>query len=236
MNRILSIFALTACGGALASTPAGAQTSAAAAASPPTWTLFGGATLSTVEGPNDQNKEPLMGLAFGIALDWKINSTFMFQPELQYAEKGYQYNQGVPVRLKLTYVEIPLLLRASTAPLEEWNAPLWPARSIARHAAVVRLQSRQRELQVQRPRPEYVDDGFRDGRRPWPRLQDAFVEMDGVSSLQPWYVGPGPDRSIVQDTGAQPIDGISAVTAPILIHGTCKMEILTPYCIALWSY
>lgn len=118
MNRILWIFALTACGGAIGAATAGAQASGAAAASPPTWTIFGGATLATVEGPNDLNKEPLAGKAFGVALDWKINSIFMFQPELQYAEKGYQYNQSVPVRLKLTYVEIPLLLRVNTAMLE----------------------------------------------------------------------------------------------------------------------
>jgi hypothetical protein len=117
MNRGFLIVAAT-CAAIVGTAPAGAQTPRAAAASPPSWTIFGGATLATVEGPGDMNKEPLAGRAFGAALDWSINSTFMFQPEVQYAEKGYQYNQGIPVRLKLTYVELPLLLRASTAPLD----------------------------------------------------------------------------------------------------------------------
>jgi hypothetical protein len=117
MHRIFPIVALITGTVVISTAPASAQ-GPGAPPSPPTWTIFGGATLATVEGPNDLNKEPLMGMAFGVALDWKINSTFMFQPELQYAEKGYQYNQAVPVRLKLTYVEVPLLLRASTVPLQ----------------------------------------------------------------------------------------------------------------------
>jgi outer membrane protein with beta-barrel domain len=84
----------------------------------PSWTIFAALNLANIEGPNEVNKEPLLGRAFGIALDWRMNSVFMFQPELQYTEKGYQYDPGNVVKLKLTYVEIPLLIRASTEPAE----------------------------------------------------------------------------------------------------------------------
>jgi hypothetical protein len=84
----------------------------------PTWTIFTAMNLATVEGPTDANKEPLAGMVFGAALDWRLNDTFMFQPELQYAQKGYQYGLVTPIRLRLTYVEAPMLLRASTDMLD----------------------------------------------------------------------------------------------------------------------
>ena len=119
MNRMNRLGAAIACCAIVTAAAAEAQAPFTTAAGPsPTWTLLAGATLATVEGPSDLNKEPLMGMAVGAALDWPISSLFMFQPELQYVEKGYKYDPGVPVRLKLTYMEVPLLLRANSTPLE----------------------------------------------------------------------------------------------------------------------
>ena len=84
----------------------------------PGWTIFGAMNYATVEGIEAVNKEPLLGKAFGVALDWRINDVFMFQPELQYSQKGYQYDPYVAIKLKLTYIEVPLLFRASTPMLE----------------------------------------------------------------------------------------------------------------------
>jgi hypothetical protein len=122
MNRMIRNPLLAACGLALLALPARAQSPARQAQSVsnlPTYTLFMGMNLADVEGPTFPNKEAVTGMAFGIGMDWKLNTALMLQPELQYSQKGYQYNpSGVAVKLRLTYIEVPVMLRANTPVLE----------------------------------------------------------------------------------------------------------------------
>ncbi|HVT38386.1 MAG TPA: porin family protein [Gemmatimonadaceae bacterium] len=104
------IFALSISGAAARAPLALAQPPATKAS----WTIYAAVNYATVEGIQEVNKEPMTGKGFGVALDWRLNNVFTFQPELQYTEKGYQYDPYVPIKLKLTYIEVPLLLRAST--------------------------------------------------------------------------------------------------------------------------
>jgi hypothetical protein len=110
MKYVSRILALGICGVA-----AGAlQVRAQAPATKASWTIYAAVNYATVEGIQEVNKEPMTGKGFGVALDWRLNDVFMFQPELQYTEKGYQYDPYVPIKLKLTYIEVPFLMRAST--------------------------------------------------------------------------------------------------------------------------
>ena len=124
MPPVRAIAVLALCGTVTLTSLAGAQVTGTPAARDvparnlPTWTVFGALNYATIEGTQDINKAPVVGRAFGVGLDWKLNSIFMLQPELQYTEKGYQYDPYVVVRLKLSYIEVPLLLRANTAPLD----------------------------------------------------------------------------------------------------------------------
>ena len=122
MNRMIRRVFAAACGLAAVAVAADAQApprQAQGASNLPTYTIFMGMNFADVDGPTFPNKEAVTGMALGVGMDWRLNAALMLQPELQYSQKGYQYNpSGVAVKLRLTYIEVPLLLRANTPVLE----------------------------------------------------------------------------------------------------------------------
>jgi hypothetical protein len=59
------------------------------------------------------------GLALGAFLDIGLGGVFSVQPEVLYVQKGTKYidvEDDVDVTIKLTYIEVPVLLKANLAP------------------------------------------------------------------------------------------------------------------------
>jgi hypothetical protein len=99
---------------AAATTTVRAQTDRAAI------TIYGGLTSATLHGDSVPGPLHRAGFAAGAAVSWPIASHFAVQPELQFAQKGDDetdsYSGGIfSMHIRLNYIEIPVLLRASTS-------------------------------------------------------------------------------------------------------------------------
>lgn len=51
------------------------------------------------------------GFNIGMISEFEVSKYFSIQPELNYTNKGYKFNQGQSIDIRLSYFEIPLLLK-----------------------------------------------------------------------------------------------------------------------------
>ncbi len=103
---------------ALVIAAAPAATSAQGAASHATLGIYGGYVRSSLNGPDVPGPLHKNGFVGGVSLQWNVASRFAFQPEVQFIQKGnrevVQYSGGeYGMRIRLNYVEVPLLARVS---------------------------------------------------------------------------------------------------------------------------
>jgi hypothetical protein len=107
------------------------STALAGAQSANTGTALGvwvGATSSTFRGSDAPGPTNLAGFSAGLFTQWHFAQHFALQPELEYTQKGSDEidvtNAGTvfTMHIRLSYVEIPVLLRAEAVPM----GPLTP--------------------------------------------------------------------------------------------------------------
>ncbi|MBL7790103.1 MAG: PorT family protein [Chitinophagales bacterium] len=51
------------------------------------------------------------GINTALFFEFELGKHFSFQPELNFTNKGYKFNQGQSVNVKLNYLELPLILK-----------------------------------------------------------------------------------------------------------------------------
>lgn len=82
-----------------------------------TFSILGGFASSKVEVSNEAVSvtfDSRLGIVAGVGMTRQIGSTVSFAPELLYVQKGFEIeDDGVSAGLKISYVELPLLLRAT---------------------------------------------------------------------------------------------------------------------------
>jgi hypothetical protein len=84
----------------------------------PTIGLYGGASRTSLHGPDVPGPLHTNGFLGGIYGQWSAGPHVAFQPELQFAQKGNRevdrYRDGTfAMRIRLNYAEVPLLVRVS---------------------------------------------------------------------------------------------------------------------------
>jgi outer membrane protein with beta-barrel domain len=85
----------------------------------PTFGLYGGWDRTSLHGPDVPGSLHTSGALGGVYGQWRFGSRFAFQPEVQFVQKGTRelesLSQGgqFATKIRLNYVEIPLLIRAS---------------------------------------------------------------------------------------------------------------------------
>lgn len=85
--------------------------------------LMVGINFSNFKGDDSDSLETKTGVAGGGFVRFNVSPSVAIQPELLYSMKGAEFSElGVNFRLKLTYLEIPVLLRF-TIPTEGNVAP-----------------------------------------------------------------------------------------------------------------
>lgn len=85
----------------------------------PSFGLIGAVNLSTVAGSDVSNVDSKAGFSLGAFIRVPMSPMWSFQPELEYAVKGYKVNGnpgGTPMTatLDLNYMEMPLLFRVAS--------------------------------------------------------------------------------------------------------------------------
>ncbi|MFC6221634.1 porin family protein [Hymenobacter artigasi] len=80
-------------------------------------TRFGvkaGANLASFSGDNSSNYKNLVGLSAGVMADFGFSDLLSFHPELLYSQKGFKAESGgVSGQARLSYIDLPLLLRVN---------------------------------------------------------------------------------------------------------------------------
>jgi len=72
---------------------------------------FVGMNYTTVSGPDVEDTDSKWGFSFGGQLDVNFASVGLFRTGLIYAQRGAQgTDQGVNIKIKLNYLELPLLI------------------------------------------------------------------------------------------------------------------------------
>ncbi|HEY4303756.1 MAG TPA: porin family protein [Gemmatimonadaceae bacterium] len=101
MKKVLPLLALVLC-----ATAAHAQS----AATPARFEVMAGANFATLS--ESEGADMRTGLVAGIGMIKPISAGWAFQPELTYSMKGAKTSEsGVTGTVKLSYLEVPLLLR-----------------------------------------------------------------------------------------------------------------------------
>lgn len=70
-----------------------------------------GGSLTTLSGKDVEDISSKFGFHAGAVANFGINDMFSVQPELLYSQKGAQDKDNSKVKLKLNYVDVPVLLR-----------------------------------------------------------------------------------------------------------------------------
>jgi hypothetical protein len=105
---------------ALMVTAAGARAAMAQAQWQPSFGIFGAWNYTTAQGSDVQDAKYRSGFMAGVLMDAWPKSRWSLQPEVQYTQKGAKYEgadtSGTTItpfteEIKLSYVEIPVLLR-----------------------------------------------------------------------------------------------------------------------------
>src|SRR5436190_17520578 len=97
--RMMSVLMLLAA----ASIPAAAQVNLA-------WGAKAGAVISkVVTDPSSESLDNQTGLTAGAFVRWPITPIFGIQPEVLYTMKGGKDETGATFKLKLNYIDIPVL-------------------------------------------------------------------------------------------------------------------------------
>lgn len=85
----------------------------------PQFGILGAYNLATISGSDVPNKSNLSAYSAGVFGRFYIDSTWSVQPEIEYAVKGVKFrddteNPPIDGKVELKYVEIPVLLHATT--------------------------------------------------------------------------------------------------------------------------
>ena len=71
-----------------------------------------GVNLANVTNSDISNKKNLVGLAAGVMADFSFSDLISLHPELLYSQKGFKLeNGGATAQSRLSYLDVPLLLR-----------------------------------------------------------------------------------------------------------------------------
>lgn len=81
--------------------------------------IHGGLSLATLGGTAIKSEDSLksnIGFEIGAGYDYELSSTFSARPEINLIQKGYgvSYGDGVDGSFNMYYIEVPLLMKAST--------------------------------------------------------------------------------------------------------------------------
>jgi len=115
MKRLLTVLVLTA---ALA-VPASAQ-------SPQMFGIKGGLNLFNLYGNDAEQVSYRTGFAIGAQYSYRFSEIFALQPELYYSIKGTKNSENSDLKLKLSYIDIPVLFRV-TLPVDSdrWSPGIY---------------------------------------------------------------------------------------------------------------
>ena len=74
-----------------------------------------GVSLANITGDGTSNTKNLVGATAGLMADFGFNDLISFHPELLYSQKGVKYEaSGLTSKVRLSYLDVPLLLRVKT--------------------------------------------------------------------------------------------------------------------------
>ena len=114
MKRVLSVAGL-----AMALVAATTQSSAAQDMSKPTWSIYGGLNMSTVEGPEVPDAKYKLGYLAGVGVGFKMSEAISLNIEGQFTSKGVKFSDSDGEgTVSVSFIEIPALIRFNAAPLE----------------------------------------------------------------------------------------------------------------------
>ena len=74
-----------------------------------------GVSLANITGDGTSDSKNLVGATAGLMADFGFNDLISFHPELLYSQKGVKFESGgSTAKVRLSYLDIPLLLRVKT--------------------------------------------------------------------------------------------------------------------------
>ncbi|SFQ41598.1 porin family protein [Hymenobacter arizonensis] len=79
--------------------------------------LKGGVNYSTITSKDDSDAESKIGLLGGVFANFGLSDLISIQPEVLYSQKGAQMKDMSDVKVKLNYIDVPVLVKVNAGGL-----------------------------------------------------------------------------------------------------------------------